>query len=71
MSTWNPHNKDNKPQEHFVRLLNEYYQSVVFGGRWVATAHSGSRCSYWSGVPSNLYSYISARGVCDHIGVVK
>ena len=69
MSLWNPHNKDNKPQEHFVRLLKKWdaYQSVICGGNWGNTSDSGSRCSNWNNAPSDWGSSISARGVCKHL----
>ena len=41
--------------------------AVLFGGAWGNTTESGSRCSNWSGSPTNSSTNIGARGVCDHL----
>ena len=39
----------------------------LFGGNWVSTSSSGSRCSAWNNVPSFSSDSFSCRGVCDHL----
>lgn len=41
--------------------------AVLFGGNWGDGADAGSRCSVWSNSPTTSYSYLGARGVCDHL----
>ena len=44
--------------------------AVILGGGWFNTVNSGSRSSLWSDSPSSLDSFISGRGVCDHLRLV-
>ena len=41
--------------------------TILLGGNWLYSSYSGSRCSGWSSAPSNSDSFISSRGVCDHL----
>ena len=40
------------------------------GGHWADGADCGSRCSDWSNSPWVSYSYVGARGRCDHLSLV-
>ena len=39
--------------------------AAIFGGNWVDTSNSGSRCSSWFFSPTNSIYDIGSRGVCD------
>ena len=41
--------------------------AVLFGGHWANTSNAGSRASAWSDSPAASFSYLGARGVCDHL----
>ena len=41
--------------------------AAFFGGNWLESANSGSRCSIWNLSPSPSSNAISARGVADHL----
>ena len=66
MSDCKKHDKENIAEERYLQLLNEYSNSVFFGGSWSFTSNSGSRYAYWGDAPSISIGDISARGVCDH-----
>jgi len=39
---------------------------VRLGGSWTYTSDSGSRHSRWFNAPTNSFSHVGSRGVCDH-----
>lgn len=41
--------------------------AAIFGGSWSFGAYSGSRTSHWSVCPWDSYSFVGARGRCDHL----
>jgi hypothetical protein len=44
--------------------------SVGFGGSWVVSSNSGSRCSNWNISPTDSGSDGGVRGACDHLVLV-
>ena len=43
--------------------------TAIFGGNWFAGANAGSRYSVWNSAPAGSNTYISGRGVCDHLSL--
>lgn len=54
-------------------LRGDYYASSLtaacFGGHWVDSSSSGSRCSGWSLTPTHSASSLGVRGACDHLSL--